>query len=107
MSSKDYKQHMKQVRKDFKEKYGYYPGKEPKVKKLPKKERKELEVYAIKSHYGNYEVRQRDAVTGKPHGSKWDEVFKTKKDAVNFRNERANELSKKGHSVKNDKTVYY
>ena len=105
--SKELKEHIKQVRKEFKLKYGYYPDKKPKEKKLPKKERKQIEIYATKSHYGNYEVRQRDASTGKAYGSKWDEVFKTRKEAVEFRNKRAEELTKKGHKVNNDQVVYY
>lgn len=103
---KDLKKHMKQVHRDYAAKYGKSP-KASKGKKLPKKDRKTLEVYAIKSHYGNYEVRERDALTGKSHGPKWDEVFKTRKEAVQFRNSRADELTKKGHKVNNNQVVYY
>ena len=33
-------------------------------KKLPKAERRSLEIYAIKSHYGNYKMKE-NALTGK------------------------------------------
>ena len=89
--SKELKNHMKQARKEYKAKYGK-TSKLSGEKKLPKAERRSLEIYAIKSHYGNYEVRERNALTGKAHGPKWDEVFKTKKEAE-FRNKRANELA--------------
>ena len=107
MSKKEIKAYMKQVHKEFKEKNKLSSKKNLKSKKLPKKERKNLELYAIKSHYGNYEVRERFALTGKDHGPKWDEVFDTKKEAIAYRNKRAKDLESQGHKVTNDQVVYY
>lgn len=102
-----YEQHMKRTHKEFKRKYGHSPNKEPKVKKLPKKQRNSKEIYVIKSHYGNYVVRERNLDADNIIGPLTDHVFKTKKEAVDYRTKQATKLKKQGHSVKDDTIVYY